>query len=116
VLEFHRAGKLRLLATTNPTRFAAAPEIPTAVEAGVSGLVAQQALGLFGPGGMPQQSIERIAEANRIALADNAYRQSLIDAVVEPLPDWTAERFNRFMKEDIARWTPLVRAIGIKVD
>lgn len=116
VLEFHRAGKLRLLATTNPTRFTAAPEIPTAVEAGVTGLVAQQALGLFAPGGTPQQPIERIAEANRIALADNVYRQSLVDAVVEPLPDWTADRFNRFMKEDVARWTPLVRAIGIKVD
>ena len=116
VLQFHRAGKLRLLAITNPNRFAAAPEIPTAVEAGVSGLVAQQALGLFAPAGTPKQFIEQIAEANRIALADNVYRQSLVDAVVEPLPDWTAERFNRFMKDDVARWTPLVRAIGVKVD
>jgi tripartite-type tricarboxylate transporter receptor subunit TctC len=116
VLEFHHAGKLRLLATTNPTRFAAAPEIPTAVEAGISGLIAQQALGLFAPKGTPQHALERIASANRIALADNVYRQSLVDAVVEPLPDWTADRFNRFMKEDVARWAPLVRTIGIKVD
>jgi tripartite-type tricarboxylate transporter receptor subunit TctC len=39
VLEFHRTGKLRLLAVTNPTRIAIAPDIPTAVEAGVPGLI-----------------------------------------------------------------------------
>ncbi len=44
VLEFHRTGKLRLLAITNPTRLPVAPEIPTAVEAGVPGLVIQQSL------------------------------------------------------------------------
>lgn len=116
VLEFHRAGKLRLLATTNPARFTVAPEIPTAAEAGVPGLVAQQALGLFAPAGTPEPIIEQIAEANRIALADKAYLQSLVDAAVEPLPDWTADRFNRFMDQDVARWTPLVRAIGVKLD
>jgi len=115
VLEFHRTGKLRLLAITNPTRLTAAPEIPTAVEAGVPGLVAQQALGLFAPAGTPQAILEQIADANRTAMADKPYRQSLIDAAVEPL-DWNAKRFNRFMTEEVARWTPLVRAIGIRLD
>src|ERR1700733_5757292 len=57
VLEFHRAGKLRLLAVTNPTRIMIAPEIPTAVEAGVPGLVSQQVLGLFAPAGTPKAII-----------------------------------------------------------
>lgn len=116
VLEFHRAGKLRLLATTNRTRFAVAPEIPTAAESGVPGLISQQALGLFAAAGTPKGIIAQIAEANRVALADKTYQQSLIDAVVEPLPDWTADRFNEFMSEEVARWTPLVRKLGIKLD
>jgi tripartite-type tricarboxylate transporter receptor subunit TctC len=116
VLEFHRAGKLRLLATTNPTRFTIAPEIPTAEEAGVPGLVAQQALGLFAPASTPQPIVAQIAAANRVALADSAYRQSLIEAAVEPLPNWTPDRFNRFMDEDVKRWTPLVRKLGITID
>jgi tripartite-type tricarboxylate transporter receptor subunit TctC len=116
VLEFHRTGKLRLLATTNPTRFAIAPEIPTAIEAGVPGLVAQQALGLFAPAGTPQPIVAQIAAANRVALADSSYRQLLIEAAVEPLPDWTTDRFNRFMDEDVKRWTPLVRKLGITID
>jgi tripartite-type tricarboxylate transporter receptor subunit TctC len=116
VLEFHRTGKLRLIATTNPTRFPIAPEIPTAVESGVPGLVAQQALGPFAPGGTPKEIVAQIAEANRVALADKTYQQSLIDAAVEPLIGWDVERFNRFMAEDVARWTPLVRKLGIKLD
>src|SRR5258708_28008085 len=53
VLEFHRAGRLRLPAITNPTRLPLAPEIPTAVESGIPGLVTQQVLGLFVPARVP---------------------------------------------------------------
>jgi tripartite-type tricarboxylate transporter receptor subunit TctC len=116
VLEFHRAGKLRLLANTNPKRLTAAPEIPTAVEAGVPGLVAQQALGLFAPAGTPKGICDQIAMANDGALSDEGYLKTLIDAAVEPLFEWNAERFNRFMAEEVARWTPLVRKLGIRLD
>jgi tripartite-type tricarboxylate transporter receptor subunit TctC len=116
VLEFHRTGKLRLLAITNPTRLTIAPEIPTAVEAGVPALVVQQVLGLFAPAGIPQPINAQIAEANRAAMADKAYRQSLIDAAVIPAADWTPEKFNQFMAEEVTRWTPLVKAIGVRLD
>jgi len=115
VLEFHRAGRLRLLAITNPTRLPIAPEIPTAVET-VPGLVTQQILGIFTPAGVPQPIIAQIAAANAAAMADKSYTQSLVDAAVIPVPDWTVERCNQFMKEDVARWTPLVKAIGVKLD
>jgi tripartite-type tricarboxylate transporter receptor subunit TctC len=116
VLEFHRTGKLRLLAITNRTRLPVAPEIPTAAEAGVPGLVAQQVLALFAPGGTPAPIIAQIAKANSVAMADKAYQQSLIDQAVIPLTDWTTDKFNRFMDEDVARWTPLVKSIGIKLE
>jgi tripartite-type tricarboxylate transporter receptor subunit TctC len=115
VLEFHRAGRLRLLAITNPTRLPIAPEIPTAVET-VPGLVTEQVLGLFAPAGVPQPIVTQIAAANATVMADSAYSRSLVDAAVIPVPDWTVERFNQFMKDDVARWTPLVKAIGIKLD
>ncbi|HEX4407603.1 MAG TPA: tripartite tricarboxylate transporter substrate binding protein [Xanthobacteraceae bacterium] len=116
VLEFHRTGKLKLLAITNPDRLPVAPNIPTANESGAPGLVSQQVLGLFAPAGTPQPMLDKVADANRIAMADKAYTQSLIDAAVIPTPDWTIERFNAFMKTDIARWTPLVKAIGVRLD
>ncbi len=114
-LEFHRTGKLRLLAITNPTRLPVAPEIPTAVDT-VPGLVTQQVLGIFAPTGVPQPIVAQIAAANAAAMADKAYTQSLVDAAVIPVPDWTPERFSQFMKDDLARWTPLVKSIGIRLD
>jgi tripartite-type tricarboxylate transporter receptor subunit TctC len=116
VLEFHRTGKLRLLAITNPTRLPVAPEIPTAVESGVAGLVAQQVLGIFAPAGTSSAIIVQIAKANRAAMADEVYTQSLVDAAVIPLVDWTPETFNRFMADEVVRWTPLVKAIGVRLD
>jgi tripartite-type tricarboxylate transporter receptor subunit TctC len=116
VLEFHRAGKLRLLAITNPTRLPAAPEIPTAVESGVPGLATQQVIGLFFPGGTSQPIVEQIAKANATAMADKAYMQSLIDQAFIPVPEWTVAQFDAFMKEDVARWKPLVDKIGVRLD
>src|SRR5438105_1002185 len=72
LLEFHHTGKLRILAVTSPTRLIAAPDIPTAVEAGVPGMVSQQLIGLFAPAGTPKAIIEQIAQANRTALAEKS--------------------------------------------
>jgi tripartite-type tricarboxylate transporter receptor subunit TctC len=116
VLQFHRAGKLRLLAITGPERIVIAPEISTAVEAGVPGLVTQQVLGLFAPAGTPKPIVDDIDDANHAAMADSAYRQSLVDAAVIPVPDWTTKKFDEFMDAEIARWTPLVKAIGVRLD
>jgi tripartite-type tricarboxylate transporter receptor subunit TctC len=115
VLEFHRTGKLRLLAITNPDRLTIATDIPTAAET-VPGLTTQQVLGLFTPAGVAVPIVAQIAAANAAAMADKAYTQSLVDAAVIPVPDWTVDRFNQFMKEDVARWSPLVKAIGVKLD
>jgi len=117
VLAFHRANKVRLLAITNPTRLPIAPDIPTTEEAGVKALIAQQLVGIFAPAGTPAAAVAKLAETNRAALADKTYVQSLIDAAAIPVADeWTGERFSRFMENEVARWDPLVKAIGVKLD
>ncbi len=116
VLGFHRTGKLRLLAITNPARLPVAPEIPTAVESGIAGLVTQQVIGIFGPAGVSKEITDAIDDANRAAMADKTYTQSLIDAAVMPATGWTPRKFDAFMAAEIARWTPLVERIGIRLD
>ena len=49
-------------------------------------------------------------------MADVSYRQSLVDAAVIPVTDWPAAKFNTFMTDEVARWTPLVKSIGIRLD
>ena len=70
VLELHRAGKLRVLAVTYGTRLAAAPDLPTAVEQGLTDLVTPNFIGLYAPAGTPKPIIEQIAQANIKLLAD----------------------------------------------
>src|SRR5215218_11027088 len=53
VLEFHRSGKMRVLAVTSPTRLIAAPELPTAAELGLPGLTVTGTIGLLAPAGTP---------------------------------------------------------------
>jgi tripartite-type tricarboxylate transporter receptor subunit TctC len=116
LLEFHRTGKLRILAVTSPARLLAAPEIPTAVEAGFPGMVSQQSIGLFAPAGTAKAIIEQISRASRTALADRAYQQMLIESGFEPDLDSSPDKFRSLIAEDIARWTPVVKAIGLQLD
>jgi tripartite-type tricarboxylate transporter receptor subunit TctC len=116
ILELHRFRKLRILAITSPARIIAAPEIPTAVEAGFPTVISQQVIGLFAPTGTPSAIIGQIAKATSTAMADQAYQRLFIEAGVDPLFDWTPEKFRRFQDEDIDRWRPVVKAIGIRLD
>src|SRR3989454_2900957 len=65
LLEFHRAGRVRILAVNAASRIKAAPDIPTSIEAGLPGMIAGNLNGLFAPAGVTQAIIERIAEATR---------------------------------------------------
>jgi tripartite-type tricarboxylate transporter receptor subunit TctC len=115
-VEFHRSGKLRVLAVTSPKRLAAAPEIPTAVEAGLPGLVVTASLGLLAPAGTPAPIIEQLAQASRTVLADSAFQQTLISAGFEPVLDSNAEKFRLTLSADVALWAPVVKALGLKID
>ena len=116
LLELHRTGKLRILAVTSPTRLIAAPEIPTAVEAGLPGMISQQSIGLLAPAGTATSIIEQISRATCTALADPAYGQMLIESGFEPDRDSNPQKFRRLLEEDIARWAPLIKAMGLKLD
>jgi len=116
VLEFDRSGKLRVLAVTSPTRLVGAPDLPTAAELGLPGLMATAAVGLLAPAGTPRPIIDQIAQATHTALAERAYQQMLIEAGLEPTPDSSPEKFRRMLADDIALWTPVVKALALKID
>jgi tripartite-type tricarboxylate transporter receptor subunit TctC len=116
LLEFHRTGRLRIIAITGPKRMSAAPDIPTAAESGFPNLISQQSMGLFAPAGTPRPIIEQIAQATRTVLAERAYQQMLIETGFEPDIDSNSDKLRHLIDEDIARWTPLVKAIGLKLD
>jgi len=116
VLELHRSGKLRVLAVTSAKRLIAAPELPTAAELGFPGMTVRGSIGLLAPAGTPKEIIEQIAQATRTAIAEPAYQRSLIDAGIEPTLDSNPEEFRRSLAADVALWTPVVKALGLKID
>jgi tripartite-type tricarboxylate transporter receptor subunit TctC len=116
VIEFHRSGKMRVLAVTSPTRLVAAPELPTAAELGFPGMTVTGSIGLLAPAGTPIGIIEQIAQASRTAVAEPAYKQMLIDAGIEPTLDSNPEKFRGSLAADVALWTPVVKALGLKID
>jgi tripartite-type tricarboxylate transporter receptor subunit TctC len=116
VIEFHRSGKMRVLAVTGATRLAAAPELPTAAELGFPGMIVAGSIGLLAPAGTPIGIVEQIAQASRTAVAEPAFGQLLLDAGIEPTLDSNAEKFRQSLAADIALWTPVVKALELKID
>jgi tripartite-type tricarboxylate transporter receptor subunit TctC len=116
VLEHHRAGKLRVLAVTHHKRLAAAPELPTAVEQGFTDIVAPNFIGIFAPTGVPKEVVDTVSAANLKLLADKSYQELLISGTFEVEPRLSPAEYKRFVDGDIARWRPIVTAMGIKID
>jgi tripartite-type tricarboxylate transporter receptor subunit TctC len=116
VIELHRSGKVRILAVTSQGRLVAAPEISTAVEAGVPGMVSDSFIGLFAPRGTPVPIIEQIAQATRTAMADHKFQQYFIESGFELYLDSNPEKTRRTVEDALARWTPIIKSIGLKLN
>ena len=116
LLEFHRTGRIRILAVNAAQRLAAAPEIPTAIEQGVPGMIGLLFLGLFAPAATPRVIVDRIAEATGAAMADGDFQKVLIASGLEAIPDSNSDKAKQFIDEEIARWGPVVKAAGFKVE
>jgi tripartite-type tricarboxylate transporter receptor subunit TctC len=115
LIEFHRAGMLRILAVTSPARLAAAPDLPTAAET-LPGMVSLQSIGLFAPAGTSKAIIDQIARANHAALAQADYQRMLVESGFEADVDSSPEKLRRLIEGEIEKWTPIVAALGIKID
>ena len=116
VIQLHRSGKMRVLAVTSPARLNAAPELPTAAELGFADMTIMGSIGLLAPTGTPTGIIEQIAQATRTIVAESAFRRMLIDAGIEPTLDSSPEKFRQSLAADVALWTPVVKALELKID
>jgi tripartite-type tricarboxylate transporter receptor subunit TctC len=110
----HRQGKIRILVAGSPRRLEGAPEIPISAEVGFADLITLQFMGVFAPGGTPRPVIDRIAAVTHEAMADKAFQQKLVAAGFEPVTDSGPEQTVKFVQEELVRWTPLLKASGIK--
>ncbi len=114
--EMHNSGKLRILAVTSAARIATAPDIPTVADAGFPELTSQNFIGLYGPKGTPTAIVEQIAAASRRAVADKELQRLFSSAGFTPDFELTPKKAEKLLADEIAYWTPVIRAIGLKLD
>src|SRR5450759_2616127 len=112
------AGKIKAYAVMAPTRLRAAPDIPTADEAGAPGLYVSAWYGLWAPNGTPKDVITKLNAAVVEALADPTVRKRLADQQLDIFPRemQTPEALGRFQKAEINKWGPIIKALKIKTE
>jgi tripartite-type tricarboxylate transporter receptor subunit TctC len=115
-LEFHRAGKLRVLAVVSPKPLLAAPDLPTAVQAGFPDLTNEGCYGLLAPSGTPKLIVEQIVQATHKLLTTPDYQHLLTEIGFEPTPDSSPQKFRAALADGLARWRPVVTALDLKID
>jgi tripartite-type tricarboxylate transporter receptor subunit TctC len=111
-----RAGTIRPYAITAKERLAAAPDIPTADEAGLPGFYMTLWSGLWVPKGTPKDIIGKLNGAVVEALADEAVRKRLNDLGLDvpPRDRQTPQALGEVQKSEIEKWWPIIKAANIK--
>src|SRR5215468_785009 len=113
-----RQGSIKALALTAAARLAAAPNIPTAAEAGLSGLQMELWNGMWVPHGTPGLIVVKLNAAVVKALADPAVRDKLATLGLEgpPADQRTPEALRAFQRSEIEKWWPIIKAAHIMAE
>lgn len=111
----HKAGTLRVLATSGSTRSKQLPDVPTFAEQGFPNIVSVESFGFYAPKGLPKAESERIYKAVQAALAVPEVQQFMAINDFEPAPRSAAE-YQKVLQDSVDRWAPLIRASGFRVE
>jgi len=108
-----RSGLLRTIAVTGEARSSIFPDVPTIAESGVPGYAAVIHYGMVAPAGISHAIADRLSAELRAALGSEDVRARIADEGGEPLPG-TADQQAKDLAEEEAKWSALVRKLGIK--
>jgi tripartite-type tricarboxylate transporter receptor subunit TctC len=114
-ISFVRSGQLRALAITSAQRHPSLPNVPSIVESGYPNLVTEGWLSLVAPAGLPAPVRDRLAEEVRKIVQQPDFQSWTVNSggLVEPT---TPEQAGAYVRAEAARWSELIRAVGIKLD
>ena len=110
-----RAGRLRAIALTSAKRSAAAPDIPTFAESGVPGYEHEPWNGMFGPAGLPKPVLAKVnAEVARVLRSPEVAK--VLERDGADIVGSSPEQFGAVLKAEIAKWTKVAKAAGIRLE
>jgi len=108
------AGKIRAVATGHLHRLKKMPDVPTIAEA-FPGFSNNGWYGVFGPAGMPQPVVARLNGELKRALGQPDFIQHIEALGMEPTSGTTPEELRDWVRNELARWTKIVRDAGVSV-
>jgi tripartite-type tricarboxylate transporter receptor subunit TctC len=109
-----QAGQVRALGVTGKKRSSILPDVPTIDEAGVPGYEATIWLGIMAPKGTPQPIVEKLnTEINKVLNRPDV-KEAWAKQGVEPM-NMTPAEFDKYLREDIEKWSKVVKVSGAKV-
>jgi tripartite-type tricarboxylate transporter receptor subunit TctC len=109
-----RSGALRPLAISSATRVPELPDVPTLAELGYPDLVVTTWYALSGPAGMPRDIVERLNREVNKAMELPKVREHLAQEMVQSRA-MTPDEITAFMKSEVDKWVPAVKAMNIQV-
>jgi tripartite-type tricarboxylate transporter receptor subunit TctC len=109
-----RAGKMRPLLITSPTRVASLPDVPTAREVGLPDLTLEFWAGVMAPAGTPPDIVGKLNAAINDTLRSPEMKDSMAKLGMEAKTG-SPQDFAAFIKEEAPRWTAIVKTTGVKL-
>jgi len=110
----HKAGRLRAIGVGSKKRTAGAPDVPSINES-VPGFDVDQWYVILVPSGTPREVLQRINREIDRAVARSDIKERLIAQSFDPL-SIPLDEVQPLIRNDIARWSKLIRELGVKVD
>jgi len=111
-----RSGKLRALAVSSAARVPGFPEVPTAAEAGLAGYQVITWYGVFAPAGTPAAIVNRLHADTVKAMQTPETRSKLEGIGADGTVSRSPEEFAALVRADTARYSKIVKDIGLKID
>ena len=111
-----QSGAIRAIGAGMATRMRAMPELPTLQEQGLKGFECYTWNAILAPADTPQPIVERLSEAINKALDDPAVFKRLQAAGIDPTPGSTPKQAAAFIKAELAKWAPIIKASGAHID
>jgi tripartite-type tricarboxylate transporter receptor subunit TctC len=113
-----KASAVKPLAVLAPTRSPVLPDVPTASEAGMSGIDMVVWNALFAPKGTPPEIIEKLNAALIKAISDPVSREKFLQLGAEPPADGqrSPQALRQVHSADVAKWGEVIRAANITIE
>jgi tripartite-type tricarboxylate transporter receptor subunit TctC len=114
MLEHIKAGKVKVVGTSAAMRSDLVPQIPTLVEQGYPGAVAENWTALFAPAKTPPEVVAKLNTAFTMAVNDPDTRKKFAENAITAAPTSPAE-LGQLLKTEIAKWEKVIREKGIVI-